>query len=479
MKLSLLLWIVTVSLIVAIDYWAVDAVVVVAEATDISNNSTADANIGSTLLSLSDHDLIDDEEEEEDELQQHDTDDYINGSITNDVVLVEEEKKVGIADQYNNSNNYGCDESKCVSTGLSWTLFNDAFTCYAFDNYNHMVCADGYKPRFVENETTVYYGGYDYQYFTCCPPNLSSDVKVSRHCSNSTSVNNGWEDPNNDTMVCDDTTKTYPRWGDDDDDDVNKLANKPYPRKMKTTGLGIESYICCDYNTPNENENGNHNTNFLDEIECVPYINEFYVESWTRNMYGMILPAFCDEPESGFQFPRYVEHNKTSRIHYFECCKTDPGSPPFTQDYLFKITVYPQIVISAIAVISSMVLIVALSLPLFSSLRSQSTRTRTTTTTRSTNARTRSQTTTEPAYSSYNLYMVFLAIPDLILNLYLVIMYGSYANQEFNPNFYGNIIYTFGRNYSTFEGAFILACSTANLVRISLLFNCAFFSLKS
>jgi hypothetical protein len=473
MKFSLFLWIVTVSLIVAIDYWAVDAVVVVAEATDISNNTTANANIGSTLLSLSDHDLIYDEEEEIDEHQQHDTDNYMNGSITNDGVLVEEGEKVGIADQYNKSNNDGCDESKCVSTGLDM-LSNLSFTCYAADNYRPMMCADGYKPRIVENETTVYYGGYDYQYFTCCPPNLSSNVKVSRHCSNSTSINNGWEDPNNNKMVCDDTTKPYHH------EMKTSSSNKPYPRQMKTRRFryydfydDVESHICCD-SIINGNKNGNNyqTSNFLDKRECVPYSNEFYLVSWTRNMYGSILPAYCDEPESGFQFPRYVEYNKTSRIHPFECCKTDPGLPPFIQDYFFKITIYPQMVISAIAVISSIVLIIALLIPLFCSLRSQSTRTRTTT--RSTNARTRSQTTTEPAYSSYNLYMVFLAIPDLILNLYLVIMYGSYANQEFNPNFYGTIIYPFGRNYSTFEGAFILACSTANLVRISLLFNCAF-----
>ena len=44
--------------------------------------------------------------------------------------------------------------------------------------------------------------------------------------------------------------------------------------------------------------------------------------------------------------------------------------------------------------------------------------------------------TSESAYSSYNLYLVYLAIPDLILNLYLRIMYGRHVDQKLDPNFY-------------------------------------------
>jgi hypothetical protein len=388
---------------------------------------------------------------------------YDASNITVDAEVLEGEK-VSIEISSNNKDGY-CDESKCVSTSLSLGLFSNSFICYTdgSDRYLHpMMCSDGYKPRLVENEAIVYepfyFGGsyYNnadrYQYFTCCPPNLSSDADVSRHCSNSTSINNGCDDSNNKTIECNDTT------------------NKPYPRKMKTTGGGIESYLCCD-SIINGNENGNkyQTNNFLDEIECVPYNSEVYEQYAVYNLYGRILPAYCDEPESGFHFPRYVEHNKTSWFHPFECCKTEEGSTPFYQDYNFKITVYPQIAISAIAVISSMVLIIALLIPLFRSLRLQSTHTRTTA--RSTNARTRTKVmAVEPAFSSYNLYLVYLAIPDLMLNLYLLIMYGSYANQKFNPNFSGTIINAvYGDFVNYFEGAFIIACSTANLVRILLL----------
>ena len=65
---------------------------------------------------------------------------------------------------------------------------------------------------------------------------------------------------------------------------------------------------------------------------------------------------------------------------------------------------------------------------------------------------------------------------SLILNLYLLGMYGSYANQKLNPKWYGYVIvrYYFGDyiDYAAwngaspsevFEGAFLVGCSTANL----------------
>jgi hypothetical protein len=382
------------------------------------------------------------------------------GEITNNAAAINNDDIINLAEGESININ-GCDESKCVSTGLSRQLFNGAFTCYARSTfYEPMMCADGYKPRIVKNEyvdvsTHPIFDSY-YQYFTCCPPNnLSSDdvidvINSGRHCSNSTSINNRY-DSNIKTIVCDDPTK-------------------PYPRPMKKTYTGIKSYVCCDSFMNN-----------LDEIECVPYNNEFYQRYIVEvdNDYGYLQSVFCDEPESGYRFARYVD-NKASGVLLFECCKTGPGLPPFIQDYFFKITVYPQIAISAIAVISSMVIIIALLIPLLipllRNLRTKSTNIAGTCASgnRSTNAITRSQgTAAEPVYSSYNLYLVYLAIPDLILNLYLVIMYGSYANQKFNPNFYGIIVSkNIGNNYkgTLFEDSFIVACSTANLVRIILVF---------
>ena len=40
-------------------------------------------------------------------------------------------------------------------------------------------------------------------------------------------------------------------------------------------------------------------------------------------------------------------------------------------------------------------------------------------------------------YSSYTLYLVYLAIPDLALNFYILVMSSSYVNQVYNPYFNG------------------------------------------
>ena len=68
--------------------------------------------------------------------------------------------------------------------------------------------------------------------------------------------------------------------------------------------------------------------------------------------------------------------------------------------------------------------------------------------------------------SGYNLYLVYLAIPDMILNVFNLGMYSSYALQKYNPTestFSGIMIIDLSDD--PFEGAFVIACSTANLVR--------------
>jgi hypothetical protein len=85
----------------------------------------------------------------------------------------------------NQTNDNGCDESKCVSTGLSYHLFNYSFTCYADGGRFPMMCADGYTPRVVDAESPVLDDFYPdvrpYKYFACCPPNISSKASPSRH----------------------------------------------------------------------------------------------------------------------------------------------------------------------------------------------------------------------------------------------------------------------------------------------------------
>ena len=70
----------------------------------------------------------------------------------------------------------------------------------------------------------------------------------------------------------------------------------------------------------------------------------------------------------------------------------------------------------------------------------------------------------QPRFSGYNLYLGYLAIPDVILNIFLLGMYSSYVDQKYNPIFSGVI--TVDESNNPFSGAFVVACSTANLVRM-------------
>ena len=332
----------------------------------------------------------------------------------------------------------GCDESKCVSNGLSKEYFNDSFTCYAdvgdYALYGIMMCADGYQPKIVENEPIVDsdLNGNSYYYFTCCPPKPQSYAKTSRHCSNTT-LSIGFDN----SMICEDN-------------------NRPYPRRMENRTFlndSVESYICCD-------SIANQTTNFLNDIECVPYQNKNYEKishDYNINAYGNIIPIYCADPEIGFQ---YFNENG-------DCCRAEQRKFIFKNDTLFKATLYPQIFLSAIAVIVCTILIVSLLIPLWLHLKIQSASVKGSTN-RTTNRKLR-QAAAASTYSSYNLYLVYLAFPDLILNMYLLGMYGSYANQKYNPNFNGLIIRSiplgdeFNENGNAFEAAFVVACSTANL----------------
>mmetsp|Transcript_14638 Transcript_14638/g.16449 ORF Transcript_14638/g.16449 Transcript_14638/m.16449 type:complete len:227 (-) Transcript_14638:979-1659(-) len=110
------------------------------------------------------------------------------------------------------------------------------------------------------------------------------------------------------------------------------------------------------------------NTKFLDSIECVPYRTEYYESTIVYNSYGKITTMSCENPESGFDIPILVHKNNNSEYSYyesFECCKTGTPSPPYIQDYSFQVTVYPQIMLSTIAVLSTFLFIVALLIPLW------------------------------------------------------------------------------------------------------------------
>jgi len=341
---------------------------------------------------------------------------------------------------YVDGNVYGCDESKCVSTTSMFISSNHSYSCYGENT--DMMCADGYLPRTVENET-------HFQYFTCCPPSFPTETNVTRHCSDPTTnfiepVGIG-ESTNSSNMICEDETR-------------------PFPRQMKSDFYGNPSYICCDSEQDKTN-------NYLNETECVPYFSESeYREGISYNIYGNLGAMTCDFPDGSFQFRRNVVVGKgvdtngylpdTKGNFKWECCKTGPAALPFVVDTTFKITVYPTIVLSSIAVFSCLIIIVGLLIPLFSEWKQKRVV--------GTNSNQRKTGQKKQKYSAYNLYLVYLTLPDLFLNLYLLDLYGSYANQKFTQKFYMVIVSTLSdpddmHILKSHEGSLIVACSTANL----------------
>ena len=440
---------------------------------------------------------------------------------------------------------YNCDESRCVSSSLS-DLFNNSFNCYADGDKFPFMCSDGYKPRIVETEPFLYNNNTEdddnyytkllkpFKYYTCCDPNLSPEINVSRHCSDPTtdynSIDNVIAKEENDKITfmnnSNSNSNIITRTDCGNSNTNTNTNNRLYPRPMKprrqfgitVNGYGdfeVESFIFCDSininniimtnnsnGTTNNNENeaaaavANNVNTFLDIIDCVPYVDKSYEGANVYNSYGVIVTQTCDEPEVNFVIPKLVERNSTNNsmqyeYQMYECCKTigsSPPAPPFEQDKFFKITIYPQIALSSVAVILTLILVLSLIIPLWLHPKNklagvlpivrnitQTSRSivrgevggrggRTSTGSgggRGGRASTVAGGGRGPVYSGYNLYLVYLALPDLVLNLYILGMYSSYANQKYHINFEGIIILDFYA--APFEGSFVVACSTANL----------------
>lgn len=404
----------------------------------------------------------------------------------------------------------GCDESKCVSRGNSH-LHNHSFTCYGDDDGSlfPMMCADGFLPIIIKDEPPVYdaesSGNTDttalsLSYFTCCPPyegTGDTDTHATRrHCSDPitarTRIDFETGNDDNGNPVC-------------EDEEIRK-----HPRPMKPSGANLTSaaahavsFLCCDsiattwavddgddydYNSENNNTTTIPPENFLDDLECVPYRNEFYEESKVQNEIGKLDVIFCNVSKGDFWFPRPIGEESTTTTTTtttndvllassggrYQCCKTGPALPPFVQDSTFKITVYTTISLFWVAAILSVIVVLGLLIPLLMELyrksnyhkrsssrvtkklssifgsrfstslsynwgRSQSTHPSSNSNRSSGPRVTVRKAGKKPTYSTYNLYIVYLAFLDLIFCSYLIAEYRSYINQTFDPYSYATV----------------------------------------
>jgi hypothetical protein len=218
--------------------------------------------------------------------------------------------------------------------------------------------------------------------------------------------------------------------------------------------IGDDSDIYSDH----ENDITIIKTDFLDDLECVPYRNEFYDAAIVKNDIGTLNIISCDVPEGDFWFPRPVGEEST--IRQYQCCKNGPAIAPFVQDSAFKITLYPVVALNCVAAVASAIVAIGLLVPLLIELKSgfrrstpSSNHTQSKITSNhspsnitpgsaSTHQRAMSQIGEEtPHYNTFDLYLVYLALFDFIHSLCFVVWFGSYINQKFDPGFYHDSVF--------------------------------------
>jgi hypothetical protein len=371
-----------------------------------------------------------------------------------------------------------CDESKCIS---QYADLDSEYSCWGGGpgTLFPFRCNDGYIGRKIDTEYPIWihlmasssFNSFDLSYYTCCPPEFPTELPVKRQCSDSLpSLNTG-------NQTC----------------DLN--SNLKYPREMKTryssdannsTTNKTNSYVCCDSQIDLRNETETGSDSYLDETECVPtcYANDLVQCLIDGNKFGRLVPMVCSNENSSFNFSRKVHtrtlaygDGKTRDYTLYECCKTRTDGP-FIIDYGFKITVWPQLLVSSIAVLFSAVLISGLSMGMIKESRRGTGCNLSQIQVRS--RRQRQRQPQQQGYNGYNYYLILLTVPDLVLNVFLLGLYASYANQFYIPEFSGYVVVAYREDSVTvpFDYAIVLGCSTANLWMNALIANAVFELLK-
>lgn len=399
-----------------------------------------------------------------------------------------------------------CDESRCI--GRTIGEFLPGYSCWGEgpNELNPYACSDGYVGIPVDSQPPMFDEGQFLKYYTCCPPSYAAELtqddktdSLRRHCSDPISY-----EPSQDKIVCHDPVLQYPR---------KNNKNGHFWHSLRNPDATSESYVCCDVELPNGNElqdDGQKSNSlvieasesYFDEVDCVLSCDpDFLYDCWAENKYGFLWPMGCDDPNGVFIEPKIIGKGYAMGgrrfFHKYGCCREGMGTGPFIQDKAFNQTVWPQLILSILGVITSVLLIIGLLLSFFygavEEVKTPVTKLNASALTSSVISGTtvdsrrrvgsgignlfRSRRSGEDrsirssrrkgkpnANGGYNAYLVYLAIPDLILNLFVVGMYASYVNQKFVPGFSSYIINSiFYERKTAFDMALILACSAANL----------------
>jgi hypothetical protein len=395
-----------------------------------------------------------------------------------------------------------CDESKCVSSVVNVTQagidteddnYKYSYNCWAAGHgtLRPFSCADGYEgvPVSKESQPPVWTNNEENYYYTCCPPNLPNvtiATNLMRHCG----------DP---IPVQQQTTE-------DSQGACQNNENFPFPRNITFANGNEDMYVCCDDSLLLDDDGNNNDnetmTNFLNEVECVPYYcddpsgrNCVVVNSW-----GRLEPMECDSPDSVFQYPSIVRTIGKGTL--FECCRTGSSTRGFvTTSTGFKATICVQLTISAIGLIATLIIFLSLILPpivhIFnknkSSEESSNGRKRRGSNAinrqgasnrhgvaRETNVASR-QRQQQLRFNAYDLYVVFLTIPDMIFCSYILVLYTRYATGHTSPvlGLLGLVSSSYWNELNFWGSAVIAFCTTTSLYLNALIANEIFILLKN
>ena len=382
-----------------------------------------------------------------------------------------------------------CDESKCLSTGLmpadgSGSAINNQllFNCYAQGpgTLYPYLCANDYIGVRIENENVASASASDLHYYTCCSPdNDESDTSLpARECLDpqladpveTSSID--W----NPTISCQTNSPSFP-YGRQMTQlpgfpmaymCCNIYTNDSYQYPIDEVEGNIEAPTTeqtmidtnGDVELPASSSNSSEIGAVIDEGDvinvpaiAIPVDEPVNVEEGAPGLYldpisvgdasltskqkKPLCQSFpCNEclVENEFwdletmncfnDFYRYPEVVSVSgNTATYQCCSVPPqdgaDSNFLVTTSAFRATVWTQFTLALIASLMASLLIAAIGRSLYLAAKKKM---------KNSSANTNQRRNSNPDYSAYNLYLIFLAIPDLAYNLFML----GIVTQEFS-----------------------------------------------
>jgi hypothetical protein len=408
---------------------------------------------------------------------------------------MEEHKMSNVSSDYYDYGKY-CDESKCVSSlltgrrpddSLLWlqglgSLGDATFVCYAQgyeqDPIFPFVCADGYEGHAIKNQPPIVVSGKNLSYYTCCPPHLytpstatSIGSNTNNSSSNSTSTSltttpvleRHCSDPKTWPTVVESNISPSLQETNNSLCDINDIQNRTYVRNM-TKDVGHENtYMCCNSLLLDDDKDNGDDT----DIDCVPYgCSDIGYNCISNNEYGRMEMMSCSNDV--YKYPKEVTFDWNRSHIRFDCCKTGDQTLLLpTSTKAFQETIWLQLIVSLIAFCFSFTLMVSLLLPLILKIKCYCTKSDGDDNVYHQQRRQRRKRKKNNGleYSSYNLYLVFLAVPDVLVSINFILICGSMISGQ-SVHLQWAMLDWIETNYIpwiTFGGQINYACFTASM----------------